>query len=194
VEHWNFQHFYYSHVFFWNNLNRSSVFFAEVSSLCVTLHSAGLCRLRICGKFVQFSLPAFQMFHRVTSRLLLLLLILTPTVAVGRRFHTQHTTINTSACHPPRTPSNTTMTSIEAAAQALLTPNPADFDVNLLDQVVTAAYNPVDPNRAVANKALMALQESPDVWTKADAILERAQNPQSRFFGLQVLDDAIRIR
>jgi hypothetical protein len=86
------------------------------------------------------------------------------------------------------------MTSIEAAAQALLTPNPADFDVNLLDQVVTAAYNPVDPNRAVANKALMALQESPDVWTKADAILERAQNPQSRFFGLQVLDDAIRIR
>ena len=40
----------------------------------------------------------------------------------------------------------------------------------------------------------MALQESPDVWTKADAILERAQNPQSRFFGLQVLDDAIRTR
>jgi len=40
----------------------------------------------------------------------------------------------------------------------------------------------------------MALQETPDVWTKADAILERAQNPQSRFFGLQVLDDAIRTR
>lgn len=83
---------------------------------------------------------------------------------------------------------------IEAAAQKLLSPNGAEFDVALLDQVVAAAYNPIDPNRAVANKALMALQETPDVWTKADAILERAQNPQSRFFGLQVLDDAIRTR
>lgn len=83
--------------------------------------------------------------------------------------------------------------SIEAAAQQLLQPI-GEFDVSLLDQVVAAAYNPVDPNRAMANKALMALQESPDVWTRADAILERAQNPQSRFFGLQVLDDAIRTR
>ena len=82
---------------------------------------------------------------------------------------------------------------IEAAAQKLL--NPSDeFDVSLLDDVVAAAYSPTDPDRALANKALMALQETPDVWTKADAILERAQNPQSRFFGLQVLDDAIRTR
>lgn len=83
---------------------------------------------------------------------------------------------------------------IEAAAQKLLNPNSEEFDVSLLDDVVTAAYSPTDPNRAMANKALMALQEAPDVWTKADAILERAQNPQSRFFGLQVLDDAIRTR
>ena len=86
-----------------------------------------------------------------------------------------------------------TMTSIESAAQQLLSPT-GEFDVSLLDQVMSAAYSPADPNRAMANKALMALQESPDVWTKADAILERAQNPQSRFFGLQVLDDAIRTR
>ena len=85
------------------------------------------------------------------------------------------------------------MATMEAAAQQLLAPN-GEFDVSLLDQVITAAYSPADPNRAMANKALMALQESPDVWTKADAILERAQNPQSRFFGLQVLDDAIRTR
>ena len=85
------------------------------------------------------------------------------------------------------------MGSIEEAAQKLLSPN-GDFDVALLDNVVTVAYSPVDPNRAVANKALMALQESPDAWTNADAILERAQNPQSKFFGLQILDDAIRTR
>ncbi|MCP4748313.1 MAG: hypothetical protein GY874_19575 [Desulfobacteraceae bacterium] len=83
---------------------------------------------------------------------------------------------------------------IEEAAQKLLAPTAGDFDVALLDDIVTVAYSPVDPNRSTANKALMALQESPDAWTKADAILERAQNPQSRFFGLQVLDDAIRTR
>jgi len=40
----------------------------------------------------------------------------------------------------------------------------------------------------------MKLQESPDLWTKADGILERANNPQTRFFGLQILDDAIKTR
>lgn len=84
--------------------------------------------------------------------------------------------------------------SIEIAAQRLLDPTVGEFDVALLDNVVATAYDPVNPSRAAANKALMTLQESPDLWTKADAILERAQNPQSRFFGLQILDDAIRTR
>ena len=69
-----------------------------------------------------------------------------------------------------------------------------DFSVAALDQVVQAAYNPVDPNRALANKTLMQLQEAPDLWTKADAIIEQATNPQARFFGMQVLDDAIKTR
>ena len=83
---------------------------------------------------------------------------------------------------------------IEAAAHKLLNPNCDEFDVSLLDDIVAVAYSPTDPDRAIANKALMALQEAPDVWMRADAILERAQNPQSRYFGLQVLDDAIRTR
>ena len=69
-----------------------------------------------------------------------------------------------------------------------------EFDINLLDQVVAAAYDPVNPQRAGANKVLMTLQENPDIWMKADAILEKASNPQSRFFGQQILDDAIRTR
>lgn len=85
-------------------------------------------------------------------------------------------------------------TDMGAVTQRLLDPSVKDFDVSLLDQVVVAAYDPVSPHRAEANKALMTLQESSDIWTKADAILERAQNPQSRFFGLQLLDDAIRTR
>lgn len=101
----------------------------------------------------------------------------------------------TSLSQPPSTSTMAAAaTSFEAAAQKLLNPNGDEFDVSLLDDVIAAAYSPSDPNRALANKALMALQETPNVWTKADAILERAQNPQSRFFGLQVLDDAIRTR
>ena len=83
--------------------------------------------------------------------------------------------------------------SMEIATQRLLDPA-QDFDIPLLDSVISTAYDPSNPQRAAANKALMTLQESPDVWTKADAILERASNPQTRFFGLQILDDAIRTR
>jgi len=62
------------------------------------------------------------------------------------------------------------------------------------DQIVGAAYDPISPHRAQANKALMELQESPELWRTADSIIEQSQNPNSRFFGLQVLDDAIKTR
>jgi len=80
---------------------------------------------------------------------------------------------------------------LQAVAQKLLS---GDFDINLLDQIVGAAYDPISPHRAHANKALMQLQESPELWRMADSIIEQSQNPNSRFFGLQVLDDAIKIR
>jgi exportin-1 len=80
---------------------------------------------------------------------------------------------------------------MEAVAQRLLS---GDFEISLLDQVVGAAYDPISPHRRQANKALMQLQESPELWQKADAIIEQSQNPNSRFFGLQVLDDAIKTR
>jgi hypothetical protein len=80
---------------------------------------------------------------------------------------------------------------IEAVTRQLLN---GEFDINLLDQVVSAAYDPVSPHRAQANRALMQLQESPDLWQRADGIIEQSQNPNSRFFGLQVLDDAIKTR
>lgn len=80
---------------------------------------------------------------------------------------------------------------VEAITQKLLS---GDFDVALLDQLVGAAYDPVSPHRAAANKALMQLQEAPELWKAADSIIEKAQNPQSRFFGVQVLDDAVKAR
>ena len=84
--------------------------------------------------------------------------------------------------------------SMDVIAQRLMDPNAAEFDVLTLDKIVATAYDPVSPHRGAANKALMTLQESAEVWTKADAILEKSQNPQCRFFGLQILDDAIKTR
>ena len=69
-----------------------------------------------------------------------------------------------------------------------------EFDIAVLDQVVAAAYNPMDPNRAAANQTLMQLQEVPELWQKADGIMEKASNPHTRFFGLSILDSAIRTR
>jgi exportin-1 len=80
---------------------------------------------------------------------------------------------------------------IQAAAQKLLG---GDFDIQSLDLIVGAAYDPISPHRADANKALMQLQESPELWQMADGIIEQSQNPNCRFFGLQVLDDAIKTR
>lgn len=82
---------------------------------------------------------------------------------------------------------------MEAALAHLLDPS-HEFDINLLDKIVATAYDPINPQRSDANRALMRLQEIPDLWTKADGILERSANAQTRFFGLQILDDAIRTR
>jgi exportin-1 len=68
------------------------------------------------------------------------------------------------------------------------------FSVALLDSVVKAAYDPTNPNRAAANKALMAFQEMPDIWIKADEIIETSTNAETKFFGLQILDAAIQTR
>jgi len=69
-----------------------------------------------------------------------------------------------------------------------------EMDVHLLDNIVATAYDPMNPQRASANNVLMALKENPDIWVRADAIMERAINSQTRFFGLQLLEDVIRVR
>jgi len=83
---------------------------------------------------------------------------------------------------------------MEAAARRLLDFSLPEFDASLLDSIVSAAYDPRSPMRASANTCLMALKANPDLWTRADKILEKCRNPQARFFGLQLLDDAIRTR
>lgn len=83
--------------------------------------------------------------------------------------------------------------SIESATDRLLDPS-KECDVQLLDEIITAAYDPTHTQRADANRVLMRLQEDPDLWSRADAILEKSTQPQTRFFGLQILDSAIQTR
>jgi len=82
---------------------------------------------------------------------------------------------------------------MEVALRRLVDPS-QEFDIALLDNIISVAFDHSNPQQIAANKALMTLQENPDLWTKADSILERATNHQTRYFGLQILDDAIRTR
>ncbi|KAL0590230.1 hypothetical protein ABG067_001475 [Albugo candida] len=68
------------------------------------------------------------------------------------------------------------------------------FDVSLLDQVVTCMNDPKSPHQRIANQIMVALQEHQDSWTRASDILEQSKSPQTKYFGLQILEDAIRYR
>ncbi|PSC71723.1 exportin-1-like isoform X2 [Micractinium conductrix] len=82
----------------------------------------------------------------------------------------------------------------EAVAAKLL-----DFaqplDVGLLDSTVNAFYGAgSNQERMAAEAVLKAVQEHPEAWTRVDAILEHSKNPQTKFFGLQVLESVVRTR
>ncbi|TMW64452.1 hypothetical protein Poli38472_013074 [Pythium oligandrum] len=68
------------------------------------------------------------------------------------------------------------------------------FDVAALDQVVACMNDPKSPHQRIANQIMVALQEHQDSWTRASDILEKSTSPQTKYFGLQILEDAIRYR
>lgn len=82
---------------------------------------------------------------------------------------------------------------MDAAAAHLLDFN-KDFDIELLDQIVSIAFDPSHPQRAKANDCMVRMKDHPDMWKRADAILETSSSPATKFFGLQVLGEAILTR
>ncbi|KAG6614158.1 CRM1 C terminal Exportin 1-like protein [Phytophthora cinnamomi] len=82
---------------------------------------------------------------------------------------------------------------MEAVGQKLLDFS-QPFDVAALDQVVQCMNDPKSPHQRVANQIMVALQEHQDSWTRASDILEQSSSIQTKFFGLQILEDAIRYR
>ena len=47
---------------------------------------------------------------------------------------------------------------------------------------------------AAAQGILTKLKEHPDAWRRVDAILEYATDPYTKFYGLQILEEAIKYR
>lgn len=82
---------------------------------------------------------------------------------------------------------------MEAIGQRLLDFS-QPFDVAALDQVVASMNDPHSPHQRVANEIMVALQNHQDSWTRVSDILEKSNSPLTKFFGLQVLEDAIRYR
>jgi exportin-1 len=67
------------------------------------------------------------------------------------------------------------------------------LDVGLLDRVV-AAMNGRPEDVVAAQKVLAQFKEHPQSWTRVDTILEYAQNPATKYFALQILEDLIKTR
>jgi len=71
----------------------------------------------------------------------------------------------------------------------------APFDVGLLDATITAFYRPrTNDERVAAERVLNELQEHPDAWTRADVILESSNNPDAKFFALQIMGSTIKYK
>lgn len=79
---------------------------------------------------------------------------------------------------------------MEAAAAHLLNFS-QPFDCSLLDQIVLIAMDGSHPQRSAANEFLVRMKDHPDMWRRADAILEVSKQEATKFFGLQVLGEAI---
>lgn len=68
------------------------------------------------------------------------------------------------------------------------------LDINLLDKVVGYMYTGQKNEQMEAQTVLTTLKEHPDAWTRVDAILEYSQNPQTKYFALQILENVIKTR
>ena len=68
------------------------------------------------------------------------------------------------------------------------------LDINLLDKVVGYMYSGAKGEQMEAQSVLTTLKEHPDAWTRVDTILEYSQNPQTKYFALQILESVIKAR
>jgi exportin-1 len=82
---------------------------------------------------------------------------------------------------------------MEAAAAHLLDFS-KPFDIVLLDQITTISMDGLHPQRSRANEFLVMMRDNPEMWKRADSILEGSKLEASKFFALQVLSEMINTR
>lgn len=79
--------------------------------------------------------------------------------------------------------------------QQLLAPSDGGkFDVSELDKIVNLMNHSTGETQKTASDTLARFKESPDSWTKVDAILEFSSLPETKYFGLQILEQLIQTR
>lgn len=88
---------------------------------------------------------------------------------------------------------NHSASALEEAGKRLLDMNQR-LDINLLDNVVKAMYAGDAMQQKVAQTVLTQLKENPDAWQKVDAILQYSKNQETKYFGLQILENLIKTR
>jgi exportin-1 len=68
------------------------------------------------------------------------------------------------------------------------------MSIEELDATVRAFYEGRGEQQKTAQATLNQFKENPDAWLMVDQILEKAQYPQTKYLGLQVLDNVIMTR
>lgn len=68
------------------------------------------------------------------------------------------------------------------------------LDINLLDSVVVSMYAGNGETQRIAQEVLTTLKEHPDAWTRVDTILEFSNNKETKYYGLQILEQVIKTR
>jgi len=68
------------------------------------------------------------------------------------------------------------------------------MSIEELDTTVRAFYEGRGESQKQAQNTLNQFKENPDAWLMVDKILSDAQYPQTKYLGLQVLDNVIMTR
>ncbi|CAD5224178.1 unnamed protein product [Bursaphelenchus okinawaensis] len=79
-------------------------------------------------------------------------------------------------------------------ARTGLDPSGEKIDVDTLDQVVMIMNKGVGENQRAASELLSAFKTDARSWTKVDAILEYSKHVETKYFGLQILEQLIQTR
>ncbi len=69
-----------------------------------------------------------------------------------------------------------------------------EFDVNLFEEVVIAAFSPNNDRKNDAEEILIKFKEQAGSWKRVDAVMKGGKGDQCKFIALQILEDSVKQR